>query len=124
MWTAFIGSNALIGGIAWYMSQSAEPSETAELLRLPLLALGLVLAGLSLWGVRKIAKFALPYYLLRWALAEAIGLFGLILAVLGAPMASFLPFHVAAILLVVLAGPSAEEIRSFPAPPPRQPYED
>lgn len=104
---AFVSSTAIFGGVAWYLSQTREPADTP--LVWPLAVLAVALAGGSLKLPRSVAPQLLTWYILRWAMAESVGLFGVVLAQLGEPIGTWAAFNVAALTLMLLAGPREED---------------
>lgn len=112
---AFVTTTVVFAGFGLILGRQREDVDTG--LVLPLAGVGAVLALGSLFGARRLANLAVPYYLIRWAFAEAVGLLGFVLALQGEPPARFLPFIGAAAALILLAGPSEDEIREFPTPP-------
>lgn len=115
-WFSFVMTTLIIGGVSLYLASSRDGEGSA--LATPLAALAVLLGAGSLWGVRRVAQAAVPYYVLRWALAEAVAFLGMILAHLGAERGTFLPFAVGALALVVAAMPAEDEIASFPSAQP------
>ncbi|MEZ4380744.1 MAG: hypothetical protein R3A79_05325 [Nannocystaceae bacterium] len=120
LWAAFVATQAIFAGILIFLgpqlAQNADPEAAAAMLPV-FAAVALSCAGLSLFGVPIIAaRQGLDFTtatLLRFATAEAVGIFGLVLGFMGVELAYALAFLGAGALLILAQLPSDQSYRRF-----------
>ncbi len=107
LWAAFIATQGVFAGIYALAASDTEPQdpEAAATLLPVFLGMALIMAGASLFGVTFYgARAKLDYMvvtLFRFALAEAIGVFGLLLGFMGLEVYPYAFLGVAALLILV-----------------------
>jgi hypothetical protein len=120
LWAAFVATQAIFAGVLIFVgaevAANADPEAAASMLPI-FAALALGSAGLSLFGIPGLAaRQGLDYTtatLLRFATAETVGIFGLILGFMGLDLAYALAFLGAGALLILAQLPTAQSYRRY-----------
>jgi hypothetical protein len=118
IWGAFVGAVCLYALTAYGMRQLSgrPPASEALSLLVPTLAgvAALLTALIFSWGqvLVKQADYQ-AYSIIRWALAEAVGIFGLVLAFLGASGTTAVAFFGWALLSLFRLRPTPDDYRRF-----------
>jgi hypothetical protein len=118
LWGAFTGSLFIYALVGYLIQQLSERPPASELLSLliPLFGSIALMTTILLFALGPtIAKQAdyQAYSIIRWALAEAVGILGLILFVLGASWTIFGVFLGWALLLELRLRPTADDWEQF-----------
>lgn len=117
LWGALLMSIGIYAGVATFIRQSGGAPEPPAPILLPVLAfVALGNSMFALVGVRRITAASgnyTTYAILRWALAESVAIFGLVLALVGFPLAAGYAFIGWAAFLMVLMFPSDADFRRF-----------
>lgn len=114
LWMAFIGAVCVYIGIAYILGLGREKASDLTFM-LPIFA-G-VAATMTLLAFSAGKLFAQmeyqPYCIVRWAMVESVGVFGLLLAVLGASANTALAFFGWALLSLFRLRPTPEDYQQF-----------
>jgi len=117
LWGAFIATQALFAFV-FVLGQPPEMDAEQAMAMLPIFAaLSLMMAGGSLFGAPIIAaRTAMDFTtmtLLRFALAESIGIFGLTLGFMGVDGAYVFPFMVAGAAVILVQVPNQTNYQRY-----------
>lgn len=120
IWGAMTGSLGLYALVGWFVQSTLPRSAPAEFLSLliPLFGgLSLVISFVIFSARSMLAKLThyqyQPYSIIRWALAEAVGIHGLVLCLLGALWKIFTAFLAWAVLLQLRLMPTQDDQAQF-----------
>ncbi len=110
VWAAMFQSVLLYLGIGYLMRKNGavQANGNIEQLTMILAAAALAQTAVNFLVLPKRAATMEPlaYWMMRWAFAEAIGIYGLVLFILGAPWVIFGAFAGAALALLILLRPA------------------
>ena len=114
LWTAFLGAVCVYIVIAYALGQGRLASSDLTFM-VPILAgaaVGMTLLAFS--GGRLFAKMEYQAYcIVRWAMIESVGIFGLLLALLGASLTTAVAFCGWAVLSLFRLRPTSEDYQQF-----------
>ncbi len=117
LWIAFIATQGVFAAIYSIMAPTIEADPTKAMAMLPIfLGIALLMAAISLFALPiYAAKMDIDYRsasLFRFATAESIGIFGLVLGLIGLENYPF-GFFAAAALILLLQPPSETDYRRY-----------
>ena len=111
LFLAFASSHLAFAGLGVFMGQQAEPANDLTLAYI-LGAVALSMTGMALFGAAQILGRGTDYFvytILRFALAESVSIFGLVLALLGVPVIVVAPFWAVGLATHLAVYPSARD---------------
>jgi len=111
LWLSMVGSIFIYAIVGFMVRENTPAPEDTSMVGVLTLAFSLVSIGTSalalLFGRLTGGKMDYqPFCIIRWALAESIAIYGLVLFILGASWAVFIPFLVWAIIMQLLLAPT------------------
>ncbi|MGE0821795.1 MAG: hypothetical protein AB7G75_26495 [Candidatus Binatia bacterium] len=118
LWSAFVGAVCVYIVVAYVLrQQTGQALATIDRdFMTPIFAVAAVIITLFIFSGAKVLAKALDYQvycLVRWALLEAIGLFGLVLALIGASLTVAGSFFGWALLSLFRVQPTPEDQRQY-----------
>jgi len=117
LWVAFIATQGVFATIYSMLAETLEADPEQAVLMLPIFAgIALLMAGISLFALPTYAARASVDYrsacIFRFATAESIGIFGLVLGMLGLEGYPF-GFFTAAALVLLIQAPSETDYQRY-----------
>lgn len=110
LWGALLMSALIYGGLGYFLGQGRAPMDTVPLLTKVFAGVAVMVTGM-IFTLPRLLGEQIPAQtrdILRWALAESIGLFGLVLAFQGAGPVVLFSFVGWSVVLLALHMPRSE----------------
>ncbi len=114
LWMAFVGTVAVYIVIAYMLGWEREPASDLSFM-LPIVSVAAaVVTSFAFLGGKLFAQMEYQAYcIVRWAMVESVGIFGLLLVVLGAAKNAALAFFVWSLLSFLRLCPTPEDYQRY-----------